>query len=350
MGRKVYPMNKDRRQASEHVVKPREQLSRFLDARNKGVAFLLMQQADDGAFPAQEPSLTDYYKALTAFQVCGHNAAANRLCDWIRRYGLTSDGDFGPRPVAGRGYAYTYFNAWVVCGAQRLGEFDLARRGMTFLLNFRDEESGGFYASAKDRQPDTEQDLMVTCMNGLAALYAGHIEVARGVGGWLKTVMEAQPDFPATLYTTYSRAHGLYTNPPAETAIRYVVSSAAEEDQYFFQPGIACAFLCRLYQATGDDQWLDLAQKYMQFAEVASDYLFRIVRAGKVGWAAALLTTLNGNDKYREMAIRIGNNLIDLQAEEGYWSGVGSTEPCNDSTAERTVWMDEIYQAVSQKT
>lgn len=215
------------------------------------------------------------------------------------------------------------------------------------LLNFRDDESGGFYASAQARQADTEQDLMVTCMNGLAALYTGHIEVALGVGRWLKTVMEAQPDFPARLYTTYSRAHGLHTNPSAETTNRYVVHSAAEEDQHFFNPGIAGGFLCRLHQATGDDQWLDLAQEYMQFAEVASDYLFHIVRAGKVGWAAALLATLTGKDKYREMAIRIGNNLIDLQADEGYWCGVGSTEPSNDSTAERVVWMDEIYQAVS---
>lgn len=109
-----------------------DDLTRFRDASNRGAAYLLMQQGKDGGFPARQPSLTDYCKVLTAFQVRGHNAAANRLCDWIRRHGMMPDGDFGPRPAAGRGYAYTYFNAWVVCGAQRLGQFDLARNGMAF--------------------------------------------------------------------------------------------------------------------------------------------------------------------------------------------------------------------------
>ena len=114
----------------------------------------------------------------------------------------------------------------------------------------------------------------------------------------------------------------------------------------FFNPGIAAGFLCRLYQASGETRWLDLAREYMRFAEVASDFLFHIVRAGKVGWSAALLYTLSRGNKSRDMAVRIGHNLLDLQAEEGYWSGVGATEPSLDSTAERVVWMDEIQQAV----
>ena len=130
---------------------------------------------------------------------------------------MTPEGDFGPRSASGRGYAYINLNAWVVCGAQLLGQFD-------------------------------------------AALYAAHIEVAQGVGDTLKTVMEAQPVSPAKVYTTYSRAPGLHTNQPAETGIRYAAHSATEEDQHFFHPGIAGAFLCRLYQGTGDNVWLDLDQ------------------------------------------------------------------------------------------
>ena len=86
----------------------------------------------------------------------------------------------------------------------------------------------------------------------------------------------------------------------------------------------------------------------MRLAEGASDYLFRILRAGKVGWAASVLYTLTGQQKYKDMAIRVGDNLIDIQAGEGYWCNVGEDTPNNDMTAEMVVWLDEIYQAVGR--
>ena len=84
----------------------------------------------------------------------------------------------------------------------------------------------------------------------------------------------------------------------------------------------------------------------MRFAEGASDYLFRLLRAGKVGWAASVLYTLTGERKYREMAVRVGDNLITAQAAAGYWSLPGSDVLKNDITAEMVVWLDEITQAV----
>ena len=317
------------------------------NARNLGADYLLGHLGEDGAFPSRTPAVAEYYKTLTAFQVCGHNRAANRLCNWIRHHGQLENGDFIPRPEAGSdGSTYIYFNAWIVTGAHRLGQFDLARRGMDFILDFNDSESGGFYSSLTDRQPDTLQDLMASCMSGLAAIYTGEIAVARGVGRWLGTVRDAQPDFPGLLYTVYSRAGSLITDVPSGQENRYVLNRDADQDQDFFNPGIAAAFLCRLYQATGDGSYLNLAKQYMAVAEDASDYLFRIVRAGKVGWAAALLYRLTGDGTYYKMAVRIARNLLDLQSPEGFWSGVGQTAPSLDSTAERVVWMDEILQAV----
>ena len=65
----------------------------------------------------------------------------------------------------------------------------------------------------------------------------------------------------------------------------------------------------------------------MRFAEGAGDELFRLIRAGKVGWAASLLFRITGEQKYRAMALRIGDNLIRLQSSQGYWSGVGQLAP-----------------------
>ena len=48
------------------------------------------------------------------------------------------------------------------------------------------------------------------------------------------------------------------------------------------------------------------------------------------------------------MAVRVGDNLIATQSENGRGSGAvtGRAGPNNDATAELVVWLDEIHQAV----
>jgi len=43
-----------------------------------------------------------------------------------------------------------------------------------------------------------------------------------------------------------------------------------------------------------------------------------------------------------------GDNLLEQQAEAGYWCSGGETEPSVDATAELVVWLDEIHQAVNR--
>ena len=332
-------------------------MERFKQARDRGARYLLSQMHEDGSFGDPELGLWDYYKVPAALQVAGYSAAACRLCDWIRRRGLLPNGDFGPRPRhadPALDYGYTYFNTWVILGAHRLGQFDLSQRGMDFLIKSWDSESGGFYCHPTRRDAQTKQDLWVVAGAGIAATYTAHIEQALGVGRWMKRLMDLQPDYPNYLYSTYSRAHGLMTDPdldpdPGDGPIRYVMHKDAKEDQFFFHPGIAGGFLARLYKATGDGQWLDLAVEYMRFAEGASDFLFSLPRSGKVAWAASELYTLTGETKYRDMAIRIGDILIDLQYEDGWWGWMFDKEPSNDATAELTYWLDEIHQAVGEE-
>jgi len=142
------------------------------------------------------------------------------------------------------------------------------------------------------------------------------------------------------------RAAGLHTRFEPSDAIRYVLNPIATADQYFFQTGIAVGFLAGLYKATAEPEWLDLSREYMRITEGASDAQFRSLRAGKVGWAAAQLFTLTGESRYRDMALRVGDNLIATQGPDGAWAtGLLSA---NDATAEMTVWLDEIYQGVAE--
>ena len=84
----------------------------------------------------------------------------------------------------------------------------------------------------------------------------------------------------------------------------------------------------------------------MRFAETATDHLFWLLRAGKVGWAASVLYGLTGEQTYRDMAVKVGDNIVAQQVDDGSWLSVGSDGPSNDATAEMVVWLDEIHQAV----
>lgn len=310
--------------------------------RDRGFAYLLRQQREDGGFGSPERGLTDYYKAPLAYLVCGGSDSCNRLCHWIRVNGILQDGDFGPRPEEAHDYFYIYYNTWVIIGAHRQGHFDLSRRGMQFLLPFWDPESGGFYSSATERTAETRQDLWVVSGGGQAALWTGHLETARGVGKWMKRLLDLQPNYPDQLYSVFSRSGGLHTTVDPADEQRYLLNRTAQRDEYFFHPGIAAGFLANLYKATGEKKWLHLACHYMVLAEGASEFLLGTLRAGKVAWAASLLFRLTGRKKYGELAVRVGEKLLASQSPEGFWQ-MHSIDR-NDATAEIVVWLDEIYQ------
>src|SRR5881628_3762998 len=87
--------------------------NRFCRSRDLGCAYLLGQQRPDGGFGPAERGLADYYKVPAAYLVSGATAAANRLCHWIRKHGMTAEGDFGPRLPETIAYYYLYYNTWV---------------------------------------------------------------------------------------------------------------------------------------------------------------------------------------------------------------------------------------------
>ena len=319
--------------------------SRFKLGRDKGCEFLKSQLNADGSFGLPERGLADYYKVPLALMVSGASAEANRLFQWIRNNGQTPEGDFGPRPEETVGYPYIYYNIWVIIGAHRQGHFDLSQKGMDFVLQFYDADSGGFYSSATERNAGVLQDLWVVSGGGQAALYTGRLKESLGVGRWMKKLMDLQPNYPKQLYSVYSRAVGLHLQYDSQEESRFLLNANAERDEYFFHPGIAAGFLANLFKATRDTKWLGLAEDYMQLAEIASDFNFSSLRAGKVGWAASNLYTLTGKTKYAEIAARVGDNLLALQNEQGAWEfGQMSS---NDATAEMVVWLDEISQALA---
>ena len=326
-------------------------LDRFARGRNRGADYILGHVRPDGTVEDSGSTVWRYWGVPIALTVGGHSAAASRFLSWIRENAFTPDGDFGTSPDKKEMSSYAYQNAWLIEGAHRLGQFDLSQRGMDFITPFWDPETGGFYSSYDERGEDTEMEIYVTSGCGRAAVYTHRLDVARGVARFLRTVLDAQPDYPQRLYSVYTRGGGLVTEHDSEDSMHFVMSQDSTEDQQFFNPGIAGGFLARLYQATGETEWLELSKRYMYFAEIASDHLITLpgLRQGKTGWGASVLYTLTGEEKYRDLAIRIGDSILSHQNEDGSWSG-GSPDrkPSINLTAEMVIWLDEINQSIGQ--
>ena len=62
-----------------------------------------------------------------------------------------------------------------------------------------------------------------------------------------------------------------------------------------------------------------------------------------MSWAASNLYTLTHQEKYRDIAVKVADNLVDQQTERGSWPSIIGE---NDATAEMTYWLDQIHQAV----
>ncbi|HLB24517.1 MAG TPA: hypothetical protein VJP07_10515 [Dehalococcoidia bacterium] len=325
-------------------------ISRLEESRERGVEYLMAQQRADGAIGNPEKEgLGPYYKTLWALTCAGRVAEANRLASWITQDLLTDEGDFaGPLRGSLFDRSYAYPNAWLIIGAHKLGRYDISRRGMEFLLLLH-HETGGFRVE-RDNE-DAVQDVLNTAQGGNACLTTGHVTEAKGVGRFLRTVYEAQPDPAHELFFVYKPGQGLRTSFPDERQKMHSIRHDTPRQAYF-NMGIAAAFLARLALTTGDASWSVLGRDYLQLAFNALDEMYETAQVGKVGWGAALVYQTTGDEKMRQLATRVGEAMAAQQTDTGGWDNTGGY--VNDAirtevTAEFVVLLDEMIAGLAAR-
>ncbi|HYM16361.1 MAG TPA: hypothetical protein VEZ14_12460 [Dehalococcoidia bacterium] len=324
-------------------------IGRWSEARARGVAHLLGLQRADGAIGHPETEgLAPYYKALWALAAAGRTEEGNRLATWIAANVQDEAGDFsGSLRGADHNYSYPYPNAWIICGAQKLGRFDITRRGMEFLLTLQSNEFGGFRIQ-RDK-PDSPQDLLCSAQAGNACLSTGHLPRAKEVGRFLRAVWDAQPHPERELFFVYKPGQGLRTDFPEDRQRLHSIR-IDKRRQMYFNMGIAAAFLARLTMATGDAAWADLGKSYLEIGFNVLDEMYETAQVGKVGWGAALIYGVTGERRYLELATRVGDALIAQQTESGGWDNTGgyvSDVVRTEVTCEFIVLLDEMISGVA---
>ena len=60
----------------------------------------------------------------------------------------------------------------------------------------------------------------------------------------------------------------------------------------------------------------------MRFAETATDNLYRLLRSGKVMWAASVLWTLTRENLYRDMALKAAGHIVHNGIKNGCNGGL----------------------------
>ncbi len=325
-------------------------VSRLEESRERGLDYLVGQQRADGAIGNPEKEgLGPYYKTLWALTSGGRTAEANRLATWISHEVLTDDGDFAGE-MRGKFFdrSYAYPNAWMIIGAQKLGRYDISRRGMEF-LRLLHHETGGFRIE-RDNE-DAVQDILNTAQSGNACLATGHLAEAKSVGRFLRTIYEAQPDPEHVLYFVYKPGQGLRTEFPEERQKLHSIRHDTPRQAYF-NMGIAAAFLARLHMETGDASWSVLGRDYLQLAFNVLDEMYETAQVGKVGWGAALMYQTTGEDRMLRLAERVGEAMAAQQTDTGGWDNTGGY--VNDAirtevTAEFVVLLDEMIAGLSAR-
>src|SRR2546423_3884024 len=322
---------------------------RLADSRDRGIRYVLEQQRADGAIGNPEADgLGPYYKALWALASAGHADAGGRLATWIAKNVLAEDGDFaGALRGDGHNYSYPYPNAWIICGAHKLGRFDISRRGMEFLALLHHEEEGGFRTRRDDEE--SAKDVLCSSKAGNACLFTGDLKRAKNVARFLRTVWDAQPDPEHELFFSYKPGKGLRTDFP-EDRQRLFSIRVDKRRQMYFNMGIAAAFLSRLAMATGDRDWIELGKRYLSIGFNVLDEMYETAQVGKVGWGSALIYGASGDEKYLRLAERVGEAMIAQQTETGGWDNTGGY--VNDAirievTCEFLVLLDEMIGGIA---
>lgn len=321
---------------------------KYTEAANKGLEWVVAKQREDGSFPSCKQGM-GYYKVPYLFNITGLYSNSYNLLSWIRENYFTEKGNFEGDFPRGTVYesVYTYPNIWIVSGAQKAGEFDIAYKGMNFLKS-QQGDAGGFYATL-DGQGGKRQELMCTSMGGVAALYTGELDSALKAADLLRLLYEKQPSPEDALYFVYRPDQVLVTDFPQDEATEFVLDLDKDVRQWYFIPGITASFLTLLFKATGQHKYLDLAKNYFEFAFRCSDYQFNYGQVCKVGWGGAMLYSVTGESRYKNIALKVADYFVNTQREDGSWAEDPEAPDYAilDLTAEFTMWLNEIVHFLS---
>lgn len=329
----------------------KQNLQKYETSAETAVNWLRSQLQDDGSYGVNRNDLAIYYKSAYLFYLSGQTEVAHRILNYIKNNFMREDGDF---TTAGNiktengalNQYWGYINGWIAIASQKMGRFDIAYRAEEYLQLFYHPEQGGFTTAQPYGKGDNVVDVLTTAHLGLLALYFGDVAKSKSAGNLLQRFISIQPDIHTEFYLRLDGNGKLLTEFPADSAILYCVS-AQQPHQAYFMLGYAIAFLGKLYQAIGEESYLDVAKIYLDFALSCHENIRCFNFSHKVAWGAAIVANLTKDAKYFDLSTSIADYLVSIQDAEGCWLKDEPPHTSFDQTAEIAIWLKEISAELS---
>ena len=319
----------------------------------QGAKWLLSQQDSNGAMRPLEHGVATYHKLPLAYAIMGQVDRAAALSAWIQENSLDEEGDFGrdfPRPPLHMHF-YSWANSWLICGTHCLGHFGMSVPALEFLLSLQHPATGGFLTAGPEAGLNDRQDGLSTAAAGLACLYGGRIEAAEAAGQFLTWLWDNQPGGAAArLYFTVERTDEIVTEFDEQLAQCSAVHTSHPE-QWYHMPALAAGFLILLYEATGEQVYLEGGHQYLQFADSCGRDRYSSYTSAFLGWAAAIGFKATANANYERIAEEVADNLLAAQLANGSWlkgcMGSDITADVVDGTAEAIICLAKIIESLA---
>lgn len=339
-------------------------MDKFLSASQKTADLLASKVGPDGVlmFTNKQVSgdLCSQYKLATLLLISGHSTQAHRLLDRIKSNFMQEDGDFlSYSEKSGRErksssfpmtHFWTYMNGWIAMGAHRLGRFDISYPAFSFCKQFFHPEHQLVCVTEKvaDVNDESTMDSLSTAHFGMLSLYMGDLETAKKCGEGLLKFMTSQPSLDKQLLLRVSVKTGLLisTAPPNMEPF-YIVKKDSPNQLYFFL-GYHGIFMVKLFQATKDARFLDSAKQIVDFALTCHESMCTFSFSHMVAYAAALVAVETNEAKYRRLAIGLGEFLISIQTDEGFFCKDMDVIDKYDQSAEIVIWLRELHNELKK--
>lgn len=155
-------------------------------------------------------------------------------------------------------------------------------------------------AGTDDPAWDTGSPLRTSAVEGLAALDAGEAAQEQAIA--IRQIVWSQPEDVPGIVIGFE-------------PVAIVAAHAAGQD--FGAPGLAVAFLARHFAESGDDGSLEAAIELHDLCVALGDDLWETAECGPLGWGAAELYALTGEDAFLATAERAADVLCEAQDPTG---------------------------------
>lgn len=285
-----------------------------------------------------EGDIQAHYKAPYFWACVGDMQMAGIQRQVIKERFLRVDGDFRMEEDV-KGFnvfpctvynQYIYPNGWLVSGMQKLGAYEIANKGLEFILRFQDPRHGGFYFAFDAKNKLIDKGLMdssSTSSAGMAFLMCGRLEEAKRAGDFILKLLALQPEPEKYFYSCMRPDGTIYTDvfgnedPWNPNSRKQKCLSAVEDGhtELTWLNGKPTKFLARLYTATEEAKYLEGARQAFFFFHKLHPNAWTNYASCKTMWAGAELYRITGEEVFAETAVRILDFYCDTQSPSGSW-------------------------------